>query len=64
MILGYDTLENFLRTNWALMQHHKYDMDYIENRIAWERQIYVTLLSGYMKEEAERLKLEKMRAGK
>ena len=46
------------------MQHHKYDMDYIENRIAWERQIYVTLLSGYMKEEAERLKLEKMRAGK
>lgn len=41
-----------------MMQHHKYGYNDIESMIAWERQIYVTLLNGYIKEENERLKLE------
>lgn len=40
------------------MQHHKYSYSDIENMVAWERQIYVMLISNYLKEEAERLKLE------
>jgi hypothetical protein len=40
------------------MQHHKYGYGDVENMMAWERQVYVSLLSNYLKEEAERLKLE------
>jgi hypothetical protein len=57
-VVGYDGLENFIKTNFALMQHHKYSYSDIENMVAWERQIYVMLISNYLKEEAERLKLE------
>jgi len=41
-----------------MMQHHKYGYNDIENMLAWERQIYVTLLTSYIKEENERIKLE------
>jgi hypothetical protein len=41
-----------------MMQHHKYSYSDIENMLAWERQVYMTLLSGYVKEENERLRLE------
>ncbi len=44
------------------MQHHKYAYGDLENMIAWERQIYVTLLNNYLKEEAERIEmLQKIR---
>lgn len=58
MTFGYDSLENFIRTNFSMMQHHKYSFTDIENMISWERQIYVTLLNSYIQEENERLKLE------
>lgn len=58
MTFGYDSLENFIRTNFAMMQHHKYGYSDIENMLSWERQIYVTLLNGYIQEENERLRLE------
>lgn len=41
-----------------MMQHHKYSYYDIENMLSWERQIYVKLLSEYIKEENERIKLE------
>jgi hypothetical protein len=56
-MLGYDNLRNFMETNFALMQHHKYGYGDIESMIAWERQIYVTLLNNYIKEENERIKM-------
>jgi hypothetical protein len=62
MTVGYDSLENFMRTNWALMQHHKYSLTDIENMIAWERQVYVAMTTMYLKEENERIKLEKQTA--
>lgn len=58
MMFGYDSLENIIKTNFAMMQHHKYAYSDIESMIAWERQIYVTLLTNYIMEENERLKLE------
>lgn len=48
-----------MRTNFTLMQHHKYTYGDIENMIAWERQVYVIMLSMYLKEEAERIKQER-----
>ena len=37
-----------------MMQHHKYSLSELENMIPWEREVYVTLLSDYIKEENER----------
>ena len=39
-----------------MMQHHKYSLTEIENMIPWEREVYVTMLVEYIKEENERQK--------
>jgi hypothetical protein len=41
------------------MQHHKYSLTELENMLPWERTIYVDLLVKYLKEEKERLELQK-----
>ena len=40
------------------MQHHKYSLTEIENMIPWERDVYVSLLVNYNKEENEKRKRE------
>jgi len=40
------------------MQHHKYSLTEIENMLPWEREIYVTFLIEYIKEENDRIKKE------
>jgi hypothetical protein len=45
-----------MRTNFGLMQHHKYSLTEIENMIPWERDIYLTLLLQWIEEERERQK--------
>lgn len=44
------------------MQHHKYSLTEIENMIPWEREIYVSLLIDYIKQENEKLKMLKQNA--
>jgi len=36
------------------MQHHKYSLSELEDMIPWEREVYVSLLVNYLKEEKER----------
>jgi hypothetical protein len=36
------------------MQHHKYSLSELEDMIPWEREIYITLLVNYLKEEKEK----------
>ena len=36
------------------MQHHKYSLSELENMLPWEREVYVSLLVNYSKEEKER----------
>ena len=43
-----------MKTNFALMQHHKYSLSDIENMIPWEREVYLTLLSNWIEEEQAR----------
>ncbi len=50
-----------MRTNFALMQHHKYNLTEIENMLPWEREIYLTLLSQWIEEENERQKKQNAR---
>ena len=50
-----------MRTNFGLMQHHKYSLTEIENMIPWEREVYLTLLQHWIEEENERTKAENAR---
>jgi len=43
-------LEGYYKTNFALMQHHKYSLSEIENMMPFERQVYVSLLQQYMEQ--------------
>ena len=49
--MAHESLESYFKTNFALMQHHKYSLTELENMMPWEREIYVTLLSQYIAEE-------------
>ena len=52
-------MKNYYETNFAMMQHHKYSLTELENMLPWERSIYVGLLINYLKEEKERLELQR-----
>ena len=40
------------------MQHHKYSLTELEDMMPWEREVYIGLLSQYIKEENERIEKE------
>ena len=40
------------------MQHHKYSLTVIENMIPWEREVYVTMLVEWIKEDNDRRKAQ------
>ena len=50
----HDSLENYYKTNFALMQHHKYSLSDLENMIPLERDVYVNLLMAHIQEEERR----------
>jgi hypothetical protein len=43
------------------MQHHKYSLSELENMLPWEREIYITLLVQYLKEEKEKRQREALK---
>lgn len=53
--LAHDTLYNFYKMNFALMQYHKYPLGDIDNMIPFEREIYIAMLIQYLDEEKQRL---------
>jgi 3-methyladenine DNA glycosylase AlkD len=57
-MMGYDNLSNYFKTNFALMQHHKYSLSDLENMLPWERFIYIDLLKQYIKQEEDRQREE------
>ena len=54
-------LESYYKTNFALIQHHKYSLSDIENLIPWERDIYVTLLKQWIEEENDKAQAQQQR---
>ena len=50
MILSHNTLANYYRTNFSLVQHHKYSLSDIEGMIPWERDMYVKMLIDYLEQ--------------
>jgi flagellar basal body-associated protein FliL len=53
--LYHDNLSNYYKTNFALMQHHKYSLTELDNMMPWEREIYVTMLAQHLEEEKQRM---------
>jgi hypothetical protein len=49
--MAHESLESYYKTNFSLIQHHKYSLTEIENMIPWEREIYIALLKQYIEEE-------------
>ncbi len=52
----HDSLENMYKTNFALMQHHKYSLTELENMMPWERDIYINLLIAHINEVEQQRK--------
>lgn len=55
-MLTHTNLSAYFRTNFSLMQHHKYSLDELESLIPWEREVYINLLISYLKEQKEKIK--------
>lgn len=54
--MAHESLESYYKTNFALVQHHKWSLTELENMIPWEKDIYVTLLKMWIEEEEEKMK--------
>jgi len=46
---------------FSLVQHHKYSLDEIENLIPFERDLYVTMLANYIKDQEEKIRARQQR---
>ena len=52
--MSNENLLNYYKTNFAMVQHHKYRLTELEEMIPFERDIYITLLAEFIKEENQR----------
>jgi len=43
------------------MQHHKYSLTELDAMMPWEREVYVSMLLEFLKEESDRQKQEESR---
>lgn len=55
MNLSHETAMNHYKTNFALMQYHKYSLEDLDNMIPFEREIYIFMLKQHLEEEKQRL---------
>ena len=62
--MGGENLANYYQTNFSLMQHHKYDLETIENMIPFERELYIMLLSQHIESVNEQQKLQAQQRGR
>lgn len=54
--MSYINLETYYRLIFALVQFHKWDANFIENLLPYEREIYTSLLNNHLQEEEEKAK--------
>ena len=53
--MGYMDLSGYYNLNFSLSKHHGYSLTEIENLYPYERDIYVTLLMNFIKEQQEEM---------
>ena len=56
MCLSHDTLENYFKINFSMMQHFNYSLFEIDEMIPWEREIYLTMLMNHIEEQNEKMR--------
>ena len=42
---------NYMRVNFALMQHHNYSLTELEGMLPWEREVYLNMLQQHIEDE-------------
>ena len=60
-MLSHDSLGNYYKTNFAVMQHHNYSLSELDEMMPWEREVYIRLLLDHLKEEERRQKEEEQK---
>lgn len=53
--MGHDRLANHFKTNFGMVQHHKWSLSDLENMIPWERYAYVEMLQAHLLEEEKKM---------
>ena len=51
---------NYMKVNFALMQHHKYSLSELEEMLPWEREVYLNMLMNYIEEENMKMRHQKL----
>ena len=51
--LSHETLQDYYKLNFGMIQHHKWSLTEIDNMIPWEREIYTGLLINHLELEKE-----------
>jgi len=51
---------NYMKVNFALMQHHKYSLRELEEMLPWEREVYLNMLLQHIEEENMRMRHNKL----
>lgn len=51
LLMGYDSLSNYYKSTFSLMQFHKWDITYIEGLMPWEKFLYLDMLQKYVQHE-------------
>jgi len=54
MNLFHESLQNYFKTNFLLMQEHKYSLTEVENMMPWERSVYIAMLVTHLKKKSEK----------
>ena len=54
--LSHDNIENYYKTNSAIVYNNRFTLTELENMFPFEREIYVSLLVNHIEEENERMK--------
>ena len=62
--MGHDSLLNYYKTNFALMQHHKYNLGDLEDMIPFERELYIMLLSQHIENANQQAQLQAQQRGR
>ncbi len=53
-MLGHNSLANMYHTNFSLMHFHKYSLTELENMIPFEKEIYIQMLIGHLKQQKDK----------
>jgi hypothetical protein len=53
-MLSHESLANYYKTNFAMMQHHNYSLAELEDQLPFEREIYIAMLLQHLDKEKRR----------